>query len=333
MKKGKKLFGFLLVLDFLAVTCLFLAYGPINYFRDLLVTTAMTTQSHKYLARFLYSDKIISDVLNENVVMYNGDNTNASDIKIGEIEEKDHYDSIYEEQILKRDPNNEDYKILDIEVEGSVAKLAVIYDPSRMSLATSSRFGTGGEKATSMASRLNALIVINSGGFYSGKSQGKGSLPCGNVIKDGQLIWGTHSTTDPTGLIGFNKEHVLVLTTEPVDIAIEKGMMDGMEFGPFLIINGVAATIKGSGGRGVAPRTAIAQRKDGIVLLLIVEGRTVADPGATMAGLIDCFKKYGAYNAANLDGGGSSIMVVENEVLVTGDSQAERYLPTAWMMK
>jgi len=64
-KKKGLLIGVIIciLLDLGAFLCIFLAYGPISYFRDLLITTAMTTKSHKYLARTIYSEKTIEKVI------------------------------------------------------------------------------------------------------------------------------------------------------------------------------------------------------------------------------------------------------------------------------
>ena len=97
--------------------------------------------------------------------------------------------------------------------------------------------------------------------------------------------------------------------------AQEMKVRDGVTFGPFLIINGKKSTILGNGGWGTAPRTAIGQRKDGIVLFLVIDGRTVTKPGANMNDLIEIMENYGAYNAANLDGGTSSAMVVDGDII------------------
>ena len=113
--------------------------------------------------------------------------------------------------------------------------------------------------------------------------------------------------------------------------AISKGMRDAVEFGPYLIVNGKPAEVKGNGGWGIAPRTAIAQRKDGIVLLLVVDGRSSSSIGVDMQELINIFTRYNAYNAANLDGGGSSILY-ENGKIINNVSTL-RYLPTAWIVK
>ena len=63
-----------------------------------------------------------------------------------------------------------------------------------------------------------------------------------------------------------NKDNVLVLTKESPDVAIQNGLVDAVEFGPFLVVNGKKAITSGNGGGGIASRTVIAQRKDGIVL-------------------------------------------------------------------
>ena len=97
--------------------------------------------------------------------------------------------------------------------------------------------------------------------------------------------------------------------------AIDMGIRDAVTFGPFLIVNGKASFIKGNGGWGQAPRTAIGQRKDGIVLLLVIDGRTLTRPGADMGDLTEIMQNYGAYNAANLDGGTSSVMVYNNKII------------------
>ncbi len=98
-----------------------------------------------------------------------------------------------------------------------------------------------------------------------------------------------------------------------------KGVRDAVTFGPFLIVNGRRSFIKGNGGWGSAPRTAIGQRQDGIVLFLVIDGRRIKYPGADMVDLTDILENYGAYNAANLDGGTSSVMVLPQ-------AKAEKYL-------
>ena len=119
---------------------------------------------------------------------------------------------------------------------------------------------------------------------------------------------------------------------------IEKGLKDAVEFGPFLIVNGKSSKVKGNGGMGVANRTAIAQRKDGIVLFLVIDGRGANNSkGISIEDMIKLLERYKAYNAANLDGGGSSTLVINHKLINNpkgfyGD-EYQRYLPNAWIVK
>lgn len=87
------------------------------------------------------------------------------------------------------------------------------------------------------------------------------------------------------------------------------GIRDAVSMGPFLIVNGQKSFTKGNGGWGYAARTAIGQRKDGIVLMLVVDSNATRTKGASMKDLVDIMDRYGAINAANLDGGTSSVIV------------------------
>ena len=140
-------------------------------------------------------------------------------------------------------------------------------------------------------------------------------------------------------LIGFTKDNVLMLTKKSAKEAIKDGMDRAVEFGPFLIVNGKPSTFKGNGGGGKHPRTAIAQRQDGIVLFVVIEGRISKSAGMTYPELTELLQKYKAYNAANLDGGGSSSLyaVVNGKGKLLNEQggygyAGERYMPNAWML-
>ncbi len=336
-KKYTKLAFFLLIMDVFALTGFFLSYGPWGYLRNLLVTTAMTTKSHKYLAHTLYTERQIKEILNNNYVKESGEDTNANEITIGQVEEKNTYDSIYEEQILKRDPDHKDYKIVPISGSGYKGFIGVIYDPSRISLLLSPKFGQTGEFLQTMAKDAEAKLAINASGFIDINERGNGGQPTGTIIKDGQIVWRGKATGYSGGIVGFNKDHVLVLTHTTPEEAVASGMRDAVEFGPFLIVNGTPSIIKGNGGWGSAPRTVLAQRKDGIVLFVVIDGRQPGySIGINMPTLTELLLKYKAYNAVNLDGGASSSLVENGKIInkpcaisVTG----ERLIPNGWIFK
>jgi exopolysaccharide biosynthesis protein len=121
-----------------------------------------------------------------------------------------------------------------------------------------------------------------------------------------------------------------------INDALSMGIRDAVEFGPFLIINGKRSFIKGNGGWGIAPRSAIGQRQDGIVLFLVINGRIASSIGADMVDLCDVMERYGAYNAANLDGGSSTELVINNKIINTPVASGDhglRDMATFWVVK
>lgn len=332
----KRIVKVLIVFDVIIGICFFLTYGPIKYFREFLITTAMTTKSHKYLAKTFYSDKMINKVLNSNYVPGFDEDTNPDEIVIGGNNDG-HYSSVYEKEILDR-KKGADYKLIEFKHNGYKVYLTAIYDPSKVSLAGTSYLGTNGELLTEITEKNNAKVAINAGGFYDPSGTGNGGVPMGGMIQNGKVVWngGGFGT-----LVGFNKDNILVSINDTPENAVKKGMRDGVQFGPTLIMNGKAAEIVGNGGWGINPRTAIAQRKDGIVLFLIVDGNGTkynlnGRGGVTMNELIEILLRYGAYNAANMDGGASTTFSVEGKLYnkpcaYTDDGQ--RGLPNAWVLK
>ena len=303
-------------------------------FKTFWIPTAMTTMSHKYLAYTLYGTETINEIMNDNYIEKPSEEINLDDIVIGDTSEKKHYSSKYEEELYTRVPGNDLYKIIRLEEKKYKGYLTVIYDPSDVTLAVSSKLGKAGQSVNSLVKNNNGYVGINGGGFEDLDGWGNGSIPYGAIIKDGELVW-----DHPGGsgeLIGFTKDHKMYLTSKSPEEAIKDEMVDAVEFGPNLIVNGKVAKIHGDGGWGTAPRTVIAQRKDGIVLFLIIEGRLPGySMGATMNDVIEILLRYKAYNAANLDGGASSTMSVNGKLYnkpSAGGEYGGRTVSNAWIV-
>ena len=337
-QKKSKLSIFLIIIDVIALICFFLAYGPISYFRDLLVTTAMTTMSHRYFAYVLYSEEQVDKILDNNRIIESNETTDTSAINFNPDFGSDTYESIYEEQILKKDEGNDVYKVLDIKGSNWKGYMVVIYDPADVQLVFSSKYGKGGDYISTMAKENNALIAMNASGVKT--SVGKNPVT-GTAILNGKVYAKGKDIHKGGGLIGFTKDNVLMLTKKSAKEAIADGMDRAVEFGPFLIVNGKESTFKGNGGWGIANRTAIGQRQDGIVLFVVIDGRQSGSVGISMPDLVKLFKQYKAYNAANLDGGGSSALYAKRTLNSTGKLinnpvgygySGERRLPNAWMV-
>lgn len=318
-------------------TFLFLFYGPWSGFRNFWITSAMTTMNHQYLATWFYSDETIQKVLEANKI-----------IEVGEVSDPDLitfrkygsnmmiYKNKYEKEILTKDPGNDLYKVINVSGKGYQGFLVAIYDPSKISIATTKYLGQRGEAITDIAKRENAIIAMNAGGFYDPDWNSNGALPHGTVIQNGKIVSDFQDANMGGGFIGFTKDNKLVLGKMTKEEALEVGYRDAVEFGPFLIVNGKSSFIKGNGGWGIAPRTAIGQRKDGIVLFLVINGRLPSSIGADMVDLTEIMENYGAYNAANLDGGSSSELVINNKIIntpVAGGENGLRDMSTFWIVK
>ena len=338
MKKWKKkLLTIILILFIVGGSSgLFLLYGPWHGFRDWLITTAMTTLNHQWLATMFYSDETIAEVLGNNTVIESGEDTNTDEVEIVSKLNTIQYANEYEKAILQKDAGNDLYKVIEISGKGYTGHLVAVYDPSKISVCTTKYLGTKGQYIVDMAKENNAVVAINGGGFVDPNYNSLGGVPQGTVIKNGKIV--SNRTFKKTGgIIGFTKDNKLILARMTANEAIKNGVRDAVSFGPFLIVNGKASFIKGNGGWGEAPRTAIGQRKDGIVLFLVIDGRMVGRPGADMVDLTEIMQKYGAYNAANLDGGTSCGLVVNGQLIndpVNGNGKHKtRMIATGFIVK
>ncbi len=291
---------------------LFILYGPYDTFRTWLITTAMATMNHQYYCKWFYSDEQINAVLNENYV---AEGTESTDPSLITFDKTEGYANIYERQILEHEEDAL-YKIIRFKVNDCDAYLAAVYDASKISVGVSKYLGVGGQYVYDMAKQQNAVLAINGGGFYDPNYSSTGGNPLGVTIKDGEVITDETYSSNNGGIIGFNWSNQLVLLRNADgNEALDAGIRDAVTMGPFLIVNGNMADIKGNGGWGYAARTAIGQRADGIVLMLVVDSNEFRTKGASIKDLAEIMERYGAVNAANLDGGTSSAMV-ENGKLI-----------------
>ena len=78
--------------------------------------------------------------------------------------------------------------------------------------------------------------------------------------------------------------------------------------------------------RGRAPRTAVGIKKDGTLLLLVVDGRSAVSSGLTLEELARYFVRLGADSAVNFDGGGSSELVINGSIVNKPSDGRERYV-------
>ena len=301
--------------------------GPSPHLRDQFVSSVMESSVGGVMAQLVLSDEEIAEILNRNKTQEFDTITNTALVKIAPKNANANANAVN-----PYDPDGDGVEIHEISGPMYRGVMMVVHDPSRVKVSTLEEYNHRGAGYTlkEHIEKSGAIGGINGGKYEDKGGMGIGGWPEGIVIADGKLRMGYPGGT--YDVYGFTKDNVLVVGRMTAQQAIGIGVRDAVSFGPTLIVNGVAAKYSGNSG-GLNPRTAIGQREDGAVLLLVIEGRKTASMGATMADLIDVMKEYGAVNAANLDGGMSSAMWYNNEELVSSSSiRQSRKMPTAFVV-
>jgi exopolysaccharide biosynthesis protein len=198
--------------------------------------------------------------------------------------------------------------------------MLVIKDPSRVKVGYTKKIGVEGERTSQMAKDNNAVAAINGGGFTDSSGgklwAGTGSIPTGILMADSKLIAGKeYSNSDElVDAMGLTDKGILVVGSHSLKELIKMGVTEIISFGPTLISKG-KTQIQGDGGQGANPRTAIGQRANGDILMLVIDGRKLTKPGATLREVQEIMVQYEAVNAVNLDGGSSSTMYYNEEIV------------------
>ena len=313
--KRQKIFLAIKILIIFILLCIaflfvFFKTNIFQKYKELWVQTAMTTMNHQYLATWFLSDEEIQEIMSH-LEVQNNENSDSNDILVGK--------------------NNGDVTIEKITGTGYVGYVMTIPDASKVKL-VDGRKSSRGSKLSEIVTSNNALAGINAGGFSDPGGVGNGNILCDAVIMNQKLLSGNKSTR--YSLIGLSKDHKLVLGKYNYQEAINAGIQSAVEFGPFIIVNG-NKQIKNANSGGIQPRMAIGQKKDGTMLFVCIDGRQPGySIGTTLLELQNIFERYGAYNAANLDGGSSATMYYNGKVInKTSTPMGERYLPNAFIVE
>lgn len=324
-KKTKKSTSALVILFilfefiFTAITGPFVAYyGPFKNVRSTVVGAAMTTLKTQWVATLFLSDERIKQIMNEQkvetIVQDNLDDGNSG-VKVEN----------------KNDNSIERYDITGKKFKGYIL---VINDPTRIKVGYSSKLGKEGELTSEIAKDNNAIAAVNGGGFTDEASgslwTGTGANPAGVIMSGGKIVYNDiRSENEKRDVVALTNSGKLLVGPHTIKDMKKAGVTEAVSFGPAMIVNGKKTINNGDGGWGIAPRTAIAQRKDGAIILLVIDGRQVNSIGATLREVQDILYEYGAYNATNLDGGSSSTLFYDDEIINNPcDSLGERSVPS-----
>ena len=279
-----------------------LAKGPSPTARDLFVRSVRETSAIGFLANIYFTDDEIAEIESAQEIEEYAE-TDTSLITITKPDEN--VGPVADEWGLI-DEDGDGIILEKVHGEGFVGYMMVVLDPSRVILGSvPGMYQIRGYTVEEMVGQFDAVAGINAGGFDDPDGTGNGSIPDTLVVYEGQIYYQHYGVG--AGFVGIDDNHILhvgKLTKKEIE---ERNIQYGVCFGPVLIANGEVALAENNVG-GLNPRTAIGQRSDGAILMLVIDGRQVASIGATYRDLVDIFQDYGAVNACNLDGGSSSMM-------------------------
>ena len=313
-------------------------------FKTWLIKTSVGSINYKYVATSIYNEKTIDKVMDKEAK-----NVDTPDDVIdysGLTYNRVHYANKFEEDVFDHE-EGQLYKIVHISGTTIGANyhyegyMAIVYDPSRVTLAVGPSTGNPGnnihgETPQTFSRMFGAKVTMNAGGFYDPGWRSAGGTPHGPTISNGKLRGNFGRGVSTGGIIGFDKDNKLVLKRMTAEQALNAGIRDAVDWGPYLIVNGKNQYKNVKYYSFACARAAIGQRADGIVLLLAIDGLQEYSKGASIADVAKIMEEYGAINAANLDGG-TSTMMTENGKYVNkpwnGYVTTYRRIPNVWMVK
>lgn len=333
-----KVFSFLgitlgMVFIALVLTITLICHGPSESAKELFATTILETGQLKFLANVFLSKDELQEIVDKNSLQ-------EMDVEV-------------DENLINTEGNKEKelIEIHNVSGDGFEGTMMVVNDPSKISLATTYPWGEYGKELGVIVDEAGAIAGVNGGIYYS--SGNKGGRPYGVTVSNGEI---QDITLGWSGLylIGFDENNLLrIISLEGMNksavekmvkeekirdaISFQEESSDANNHFVKLIINGEKRELSGKGS-GQNPRTAIGQRKDGSVLILVTDGRGKnGHLGATASDLIEIMAEYGAVNAANVDGGSSSSLYYNKKYLRTSVTfyytNSSWRLPTAFVVK
>lgn len=169
------------------------------------------------------------------------------------------------------------------------------------------------EKTSEIAEGVNAILAIN-GDYYGAQEKGY-------VLRNGTL-YRSEAEEGQEDLVIYEDGSFEIISEETItaEELLEQGAQELLSFGPALIENGtIAVTEEDEVGKAMAsnPRTAIGILDDLHYVFVVSDGRTEESEGLSLLELAEFMDGLGVKTAYNLDGGGSSTMYFNGEVINT----------------
>lgn len=223
------------------------------------------------------------------------------------------------------------YKINPGTYKGYAMKVK-LKSPDAMKMTLGKDVFGGAETTLQAAKRYGAVAGINAGGFAD--SDGK-RYPMSTTVLDGNYLSGFQPTYKDLFFVGMNHSGQLIGGKFKQKEELDKLQpLFGATFVPILLNNGVKVTIPDKWKKSPlrAPRTVIGNYKDDQLLILVIDGRDEkGSSGATLEEVQAKLFNFGVQDAYNLDGGGSSSLVVNGKVVNKPSDGQLRPVPTHFL--
>lgn len=317
-----------LLLALLLVGVVFVALrGPSTTVQELLTRTLKETSAADFIPDLFLSEERVAEIMS-----YRDTETDTEEQDISLVTVHSPQDAETGEADAEPEFGPDGINLVGVTGANYRGVMMVVQDPGRVFVGTPEQYGGVGLTLQSMVAKYDAVGGINAGAFEDPNGTGLGGIPEGIVISNGELKWGSPASV--TTVIGFDGGGILHVGRMSAQDALDRGIQTACSFGPALIVNGEPVSSTEISSSGVNPRTAIGQRADGAVLLLVVDGRQISSLGATLEDLIEIMLDFGAVTAGNLDGGSSSLMLYKGEAMnVNSSLLGSRPLATAFIVK
>ncbi|CAM3108680.1 phosphodiester glycosidase family protein [Paenibacillus sediminis] len=320
LRAAARLFWVLIILG--ALTAGWLLFTPSgNHFRYLMADTLITTQ-HRYMAKYI----IGQEELDKRVAEYN---ERFEEMGL----EKDTHTIQIPDPAVEQKKEIPLVEVEEISGSGYRGYVMTVNDPTKIRLGVPSKRGKG-ETVSSMVKRTGAIAGVNGGGFADPNWKGNGFKPIGVVISQGKVYYNGLGNNSATQIVGIDKNGKMIAGSYTLNELKNLGIQEAVTFQPRIIVNGKGLIKNESEGWGIAPRTAMGQREDGAIIFVVIDGRQPGySIGASLYDVQQIMLEHGAVIAANLDGGSSTVLVKDNNIINRPSSEyGERYLPTAFLV-
>lgn len=327
-----RIFGFILATVILiGIAGLGIEYvlvkGPSTALRNTFLATMIETRRFDWLANIYLTDEEYVELI-EDIYRVDESATDSSlinaEVEVSVNEQGQNVDAY---GIV--DEDGDGIVLQDVTGEGFTGYMLIVYDPLRIRLGIPDIFGGTGLTVEQYCEKYNALAAVNASGFDDPNGTAWGGVPVGVIIYEGTVY---NASAGWNEYCGFDSNGIMHIDAFEGTELKETDIVNAAFFGPKLIVNGNPRDPEKLVS-GVNPRTAIGQRADGAVLLLVLDGRQVQSLGATYQDCCDVMIDYGAVNAYCMDGGSSSSMYYNGAYINSPSGEGgARPCPSAWIV-